>query len=368
MKTLLSTVFFVLYGIVAFGQGEQLKDVVNNLAFFNTQKDLKYLSEAKKAVDRSFYSTKDTSNTQKNVYRAVVYSSILYVDSNNTLGQPDTFLRYTTTLLNKVQRQQKVYSYQTLVDYSKRCLANAYLRAGTKAYNKGDFSAAAESFEKSKTMSNEIPQVDAFIARSFEKAGKQQQAGEVYEALSRKENAPLTYFQSAASSYLSVNDTSKALSVIRRGRRTYAADPYLVTQEANIYNDKKDYTALKGVLEPLLKVKPDNEDVLFLAANCLDHLNDYDNAGNFYNRLIELNPNAFPPVLNLGYLNLRKAAKLTGEGQQKSLTDAQNWLEKANELNPDDVNCLKGLQMVYQQTRNQYQLQRVNTKLKQLSK
>lgn len=367
MKRLISALIFVIAFQAAHAQSERLKDAINNLAYFNTKKDLKFLGEAKKAVDKSFYSEKDTANVEKNVYRVAVYSSILYVDTNNVLAQPDTFLRYTTRLLRSAQNQKKVFNYQSLVDYSKRCLSNAYLRKGTQSYKSGDYAASAAAYVEAKNLYADIPFIDAYLARAYEKAGKGQIAADTFDELTKKDNAPLVYYQSAVASYLTEKDTAKALSVIKKGRRTFSQDTYLLTQEANIYNNRRDYPSLKSILNDIVKLNPNDEKVIFMAANCLDHLNDYDGAASFYSRLTELNTNAFSPVLNAGFLYLRKAAKETPDQAQKSVANAQIWLERANELNPDDVNCLKGLQMVYEQTRNQYQLKRVNTKLRQVS-
>ena len=46
---------------------------------------------------------------------------------------------------------------------------------------------------------------------------------------------------------------------------------------------------------------------------------------------------------------------------------AQQWIEKANEISPNDVNCLEVLKMVYAKTGNTDQSEKINNKLKQLT-
>src|ERR1700710_2132035 len=86
----------------AFCQTEVLKGVVNNLAFYKQKKDLKYLTNAKKTVDSIITTHSDSLNVEKMTYRAVVYSSILYIDSLNKLKQPDVFFKQTTDLVDNL--------------------------------------------------------------------------------------------------------------------------------------------------------------------------------------------------------------------------------------------------------------------------
>ncbi|MDP9046796.1 MAG: hypothetical protein M3N14_01580, partial [Bacteroidota bacterium] len=110
----------------AFCQSEVFKSVVNNLAFYKQKKDLVYLSRAKKSVDSLIITRADSTNLQKMVYRAIVNSSVLYIDSLNKLNQPAGFLAQTAELINKLGTNKKIYQYQPEMDYARYCLANVY--------------------------------------------------------------------------------------------------------------------------------------------------------------------------------------------------------------------------------------------------
>src|SRR6187402_619986 len=88
----------------AFCQSEMLKSVVNNLAFYKQKKDLKYLSNAKKSVDSLIKTHADSVNLEKNVYKALVYSSILYTDSLNKLKLPPSQFNQTVDLVNLLSK------------------------------------------------------------------------------------------------------------------------------------------------------------------------------------------------------------------------------------------------------------------------
>src|SRR3954462_12254565 len=96
----------------AFGQSEVFKNVVNSLAFYKQKKDLKYLANAKKSVDSLITTKADSANIEKTVYRVVVNSSILYIDSLNKLNQPASFFTQTANLVDEISTKGKAYKYQ----------------------------------------------------------------------------------------------------------------------------------------------------------------------------------------------------------------------------------------------------------------
>jgi hypothetical protein len=116
-------IILVLLGLftapLAFGQTEALKVVVNNLAYYRQKGELKYLTNAKKSVDSLIKTRKDSSNLDKNIYKAIVYSSIAYIDSTNKLGNPPDFFDKTVNLVDRLSKNKKIYRYQTELDFSK---------------------------------------------------------------------------------------------------------------------------------------------------------------------------------------------------------------------------------------------------------
>jgi hypothetical protein len=131
---------------LAFCQTEVLKGVVNSLAFYKQQKNLVYLSKAKTTVDSLIKTKADSANLEKSVYKAVVYSSIVYIDSLNTLKQPADFSAQTTKLVDELLNKKKIYKYQSEMSFAKLCLANTYMRYGFRQMHISDFTNALQSF------------------------------------------------------------------------------------------------------------------------------------------------------------------------------------------------------------------------------
>src|ERR1700761_4835566 len=113
---------------LAFCQSEVFKPVVNNLARYKQKKDLKFLSAAKKSIDSLITTKADSADLTKSVYKVVVYASIAYADSANTLKMPSDFVPKLTQLADKINADKKSASYYDQMDYVNHCLANVYLR------------------------------------------------------------------------------------------------------------------------------------------------------------------------------------------------------------------------------------------------
>ena len=350
----------------AFCQTEVLKSVVNNLAFYKQKKDLKYLTSAKKSVDSIITTHADTLNVQKMTYRAVVYASILYIDSLNKLNQPVTFFKQTTDLVDNLSLNKKIYKYQSEIDYAKRCLANVYIRKAFIYMNKSDFGNALKLFESAQKYTPDFKQLIAYIAYCNNKLGNLHAAALYYTELINTDSTKTEYVEAASNIYKTLGDTAMALQVVKKGRKALPADKTLLLDEANIYNNLKDYRSLAPLLTDLLDINTNSADIAFVAANCYDHLNQYDKAETLYLHAIDLNSSAYDPIFNLGLLYFKRSEmKQSGSGNNIML--AAQYLEKASEISPNNINCLQILQLVYSQTANKDQLDKINSKLKQIN-
>lgn len=351
---------------LAFSQTEALKTVVNSLAFYKQKSDLSFLARAKKSADSLVVTKKDSADMEKNIYRLIVNSSIVYTDSLNKLNQPENFLDNTAALADQLAAKKNAYKFQSEINYSKRCITNAYIRKGFTLTRNADFKNAITCFEKAKAYSPGFRPINAYIAYASNKTGNMQEAAKYYDGLINTDTARLEYIQTASSIYKTLGDTAKALQVIKKGRKLYPTDKQLLQDEANIYNNKRDYKALENLLIPLIDNNGNSADIAFVAANCYDNLNQFDKAESMYLRAIELNGSAFEPVFNLGLLYFKESAIKTND-DGKNITSAILWLEKAHEMMPNDKKGLQLLQLAYTKTGNQNQLDRINDQLEQIT-
>jgi len=365
-KITLSLFILLFTSPSAFCQTEALKGVVNNLAFYRQQKDLKYLTNAKKQVDSLIKTKKDSSNVPKSVFRAVVYSSILYTDSLNKIGLPANSLDQISTLVDHLSGGFSIYKYQIELDFSKRCLANVYIRNGAAALKDKKYPDALVAFQKAQHFVPRYRRINGYIAFANNKLGNLQDAAKYYAILLNTDTLQSEDVIAAANVYKALKDTSKALQIIQKARKVLPNDEALLYEQTNIYHNKRDYKALEPLLPQLLTLNPNNAELTFMAANCYDHLNEYDRAESTYLQAIEQRNRYYDAVFNLGLLYFKGYAQQDND-KQKNIGRAIQWFEKANTILPNNLQCLQLLQWAYLKTRNEDQLNRINDKLKQLT-
>jgi len=365
-KVLLTCLAVWLIAPAAFSQTEVLKGVTNNLAYYKQKKDLKYLSAARATVDSLLKAAPDTSAVEPNVYKAVVYSSILYIDSLNKLKEPAAMLPQIASLVDRLENNHKIYRFQAEIDYSKRCLANVYIRKAFVYIKSSDFINAMPLLQSAQKYAPDFKQLNGYIAYANNKLGNLHAAAKFYESLVGGDSTKAEYAETASSIYKTFGDTLAALNIVKKARKILPNDKSLLLDEANIYTNRKDYRALQNLLPSLLDINTNNADIAFVAANCYDHLNQYDKAESLYLRSIELNSSGYDPIFNLGLLYFRQSQSGWDKEKTQDEARAAQWLERANDINPNEINCLQVLKQVYAQLGDQNQMNKVTNKLKQL--
>lgn len=367
-KIILSVLLVMFTAPLAFSQTEALKVVVNNLAYYRQKSELKYLSNAKKSVDSLIKTRSDSNNLAKNVYKAIVYSSIAYLDSTNKLNQPANFFDQTVQLVNKLTARGTIYKYQTEIDFAKRCLANVYIRHGFEQIKQRNYNNAVQSFQKAQGYAPNFGQLNAYIAYANTRSGNYQDAVKYYNGLLTADSVKTEFVAAATNIYKLMGDTAKALQTIQKGLKYLPNDKGLLLEEANIYNNQRDYKGLEPLLSKLLDQNPNNPEVVFLAANCYDHLEDYDRAESLYLRAVDLNNVKYAAVFNLGVLYLKETTlKQYQNNVDKNMGRAAQWLQRASEMAPRNATTLQLLQLIYAKTGNTVQLNKISNKLQQLN-
>ena len=172
------------------------------------------------------------------------------------------------------------------MSFSKLCLANTYMRYGFQQMRISDYTNALQSFKKSQTYAPSFRPINAYIAYANNKLGNIQEAAKYYGILLNSDTVKAEYISAAANTYKLVGDTTKALQILQKGRKLLPNDKSFLLDEANIYNNSKDYKALEPLLPQLLDDNANNADIAFIAANCYDHLNPYDKAESLYLRTV----------------------------------------------------------------------------------
>jgi tetratricopeptide (TPR) repeat protein len=160
--------------------------------------------------------------------------------------------------------------------------------------------------------------------------------------------------------------TEEAKKAIAEARIANPEDNSLITTEANLYLETKDFDTYKKLISEVLEKNPNDADLVFnlgvISANAKNPVE----AEKYYKRAIEIKPDYVNAYLNLAIMKLDADKKLFDEmsklgnsekdnkrylvlkkQREAVFTDALPFLEKANELDPKNAEVKETLLGVY---------------------
>ena len=128
----------------------------------------------------------------------------------------------------------------------------------------------------------------------------------------------------------------------------------------------KDYPAIAEIIDRAIEFEPENVSLNYLAGYANENQNRVNDAADYYEKVIALDENSYKGNLALGLVELKTF--LNDKENQTAQYNAQEYLLKANEIKPYEVSALKSLAVLYENTGNDSQLDRVNLLLNQIDK
>lgn len=131
------------------------------------------------------------------------------------------------------------------------------------------------------------------------------------------------------------------------------------------YADHQRYAAITPIIDEAIKYEPENVELLYLAGFSNENGGNINLAKKYYTKIIELDENNYDANLAMGLIFLNQFLK--DKENLEAQYSAQDYLLKANGIQPYAINALKGLAMYYEAANDDDQLDRVNVLLNQLS-
>lgn len=165
-----------------------------------------------------------------------------------------------------------------------------------------------------------------------------------------------------SNSYNAIGDSAAGVEALKTGFKKFPENQNILIELINYY-------LMKGLADEALEYiaiakedDPENISFYFAEGTLYDKLDRFDDARRSYEYCIELDPDYFNAQYNLGVLFYNKAVKLYEEAnlindiqeyeQAKAVADTEvakalPYIEKAHEINPDDIETLKTLKTLY---------------------
>jgi tetratricopeptide (TPR) repeat protein len=172
-----------------------------------------------------------------------------------------------------------------------------------------------------------------------------------------------------------------AFKVIQAGRALYPNDLQVLFAETNLYLAKGESAKALANLEMAKKLDPSNPTIFFAVGAQYDNAGNVDEAEKAYLTALELKPDYFDAIYNLGALHVNNAAKQMTDANaippdkekeylamkakaDASLDKALPYLEKAHAMDPADKNTIRSLKEIYARKSMMDKVKEMDEKLK----
>lgn len=392
-KIAILTVVLMMIGIIAKAQDAKVVSAYNYLGKGK-------LDKAKESIDLATTHEKTMGDAKTWLYRGNVYIGI-YTSLLPAYKNLDTnALNIATDAYLKCLELDKKGSYKedALVGID-ACSNQLFYKAATY-YNAKNYKGAIEYFEKSISLKNKANQFDVigtyYAAKSYEFLAIEDTAN---KALNKYDNAKKYYSQliekkfndstltpqiyiSLAEIDMYKKDTLKALTDVKDGRKIYTDNFNLMIEEANIYLKTNKKSEADQIIDLAFKKDPNNPNLRYYVGtnyfnmlekmqydkDTLNFLNTFKQAESNLIKAIELEPKLIDAIYNLGALYLNEGKRIIEAADKLDpLKEAKKYeiekgksqvlfiksiaqFEKYYEANPNDIDIMKSLRILYIKT------------------
>ena len=362
------TVAAILLGVGASPAMAQsnLKEGNNSFARYMQSKDIKQLEAARKFSDNAFKTKRDSTNFRNILLRGLVYSTLAVVDSNRTQKYETDPNDVALAALKRLSNKSVDFDDEPQVDYIRKSLTSAYLIKANRAVANANYEEAFHQYHKVDSISGETIDVKHNLAILSSKIGNDDDAIERYKAFTaQSETSSPSYIMALAELYQKNGDNREMLNTLLTGRQQFPESKEILFTLINTYMANEAYGAIVPLADEAIAHEPENVGLNYMAGFANEMEGNNEAAKSYYENVISLDANNFEGNLELGLMYLKEYMANPDDADIQN--KAQEYLLKANQIQPSEVNTLKSLAVLYEQSGNIIQQERVNNILNQLT-
>ena len=344
------------------------------------KKNMQY-DKAKEAIDEAIVHEKTINDAKTWMYRGEIYYNIAVSEDPTVTALAEDAAEVAYESLLKAKQLDVKNEFEGELTLYLINLTNLYYKKAADGFQNSDYDAAIDGFEKAFTIAEADGRFDTIAAFNIGMAGvladKPEVAAEyLQKCVDVNFDDPRVYmFYNRSAKQL--GDTVRALEIISLGREQYPEDLSLLLEEAQIYLEKNETEKLLTSLQKAVIADPENANLYFLIGKSQDDLGDKVAAEENYKKAAEFNPEFFEAYYNIGAIYVNTASEFQAEANDLPLNEVKKYneltelanrelekavpyLEKALEINPEDVPTLTALKEAYARLKMNDKLQGLN--------
>jgi tetratricopeptide (TPR) repeat protein len=363
------------------------------------------LQEAKQKIDQALQTAEAQALPSAWITQGDIYSTIVQAEVTRRSFDPNVKLSGDNDALVAYNAYKKAYDIATKkVDKSDE---PHLINIGVEKYQQAAYDKAYYSFagalgahevlkgngDKSALDDKKTyDEIFYFSGKAAALAKLNKEATAVFEKLYTQGSDNADVYQSLYDLRAAANDEAGATKVLEEGRKKFPEDPGLLFTEINTYLKAGKLDQLTDRLKQAIKQEPNNVSLYITLGNVYDNLfqsqlkekNDaksteyFNQAKDYYNQALGKDPKNVDAIYSLGALYYNKAAFKTQEMNalpedyssaglkklesykteiMKNFDEALPYFQKAESINPNDLNTLIALTEIYARKEDELSLE-----------
>lgn len=291
------------------------------------------LVEAKEYMDAAMQDEASLSDPETWVVKAQLYMEIYTSEDPEVKQLAETPLDEAHQALQKAQELDSNNENIIEIQQSLLVLSELMFNAGVDYYTAERFELASDNFLRSYELAKSFGSIDTTTlynaALALELNQDYEEAKEQYLELVELEYDQPYIYSSLSNIAMQLNDTTESVEYITMGRERYPDDLNLIFNEANIHIFSGDVQKAREVLDLAISKDPNNPNLYFAFGANYDKMAQdttysseernfaFEEAIKAYNKAIEIDPDYFDAIYNLGVLYFNEGIRIFEEADQE---------------------------------------------------
>ncbi len=385
-----------MFAVTVFSQNNK---VVNTYNYLKAGQ----LDKAKENIDAAIVHPQTSGQAKTWLYKGNVYLAIAMTEEEKYKNLHPSPLTESYNAYQKCIEIDKDYVQPTASPASPMLglmiIGERHYNKGVEFFNNRHYDLALTEFEETRKINSIFGQKDSLATYNAAICAIQLEDNDkailyLRELTTMNFKNPLVYSY-LATLYKDKQEFDKALQVIKGGKTRFPNDLNIIIAETNVYLATGEIEKAQKTLQVAIEQDPKNPLLHFTVGSNFDqmsrneNLNDVERtdlmlkAENAYLKAIELSPDYFDAYYNLGALFFNEGVRIFEKAdaitdmklyaKEKEKFDAMwnksiPYLEKAHELQPNDIHTLVSLRVLYARLNMNEKLLEVQEKIKLLQK
>lgn len=339
------------------------------------------LAKAKELIDLAIVHEKTMDDAKTWLYYGEIYAQIGASTDEAIAGlEPDALDKALVAYKKATSLDEKNSLYLELSTNVLQ-LANTFYANGITSFEKEAFDKAIGCFDKASAANAVIDVVDTMTiyatALSASNGGINDVAKAKYTQLIEMDYNNAAIYSELATVYKTEENFEKAEEILGLGQAKYPKNNGILIAEINILLGQGRFDEVIAKLKKSIALEPENASLYLALGDSYKEIKNTEEAINYYQQSLDINPDYFLALYNLGVVYYSRAFDLNMEANDlpfdqtakyKTVMAEANeyflkglpYFERAYAIDAEDPDVLKALRQIYTSTQQLDKLKKLN--------